>query len=97
MPVLETVQKVQKILRFFLSCLHGEQITVEYDPAEVDKYIEVADAIEDTFRGVVVEGEEVDGAFNIIAEGNRNIFLSKGDVELNMDSVLELLRKEGYE
>jgi hypothetical protein len=32
---------------------------VEYDPAEVDRFIEMADAIEAAFPGVLVDGNEV--------------------------------------
>ena len=37
------------------------QVLVEYDPAEVDRFIEVADAIEDAFPGIMVDGVEVRG------------------------------------
>lgn len=32
---------------------------MEYQPEEVDRFIEVADAVEDAFPGLVVEGVEV--------------------------------------
>ena len=32
---------------------------MSYDPAEVDRFIELADAVEDAFPGVLVEGVEV--------------------------------------
>jgi hypothetical protein len=35
------------------------QLFVEYNPEEVDRFIEVADAVEDAFPGLVVEGVEV--------------------------------------
>ena len=50
---------------------------VEYDPAEVDKFIEAADAIEDAFRGVIVDGIEVEdhpGAFTVFLEDGTTIF-----------------------
>lgn len=42
---------------------------MEYDPADVDSFIAVADAIEEAFPGVVVEGNEKEdgrpGSFEI--------------------------------
>ena len=37
-------------------------MTCAYDPGDVDHFIEVADAIEDSFPGIIVEGIEVEGA-----------------------------------
>ncbi len=34
---------------------------VEYDPADVDRFIQAADAIEDSLAGVMVDGREVEG------------------------------------
>lgn len=35
------------------------QLLMEYNPEDVDRFIEVADAVEDAFPGLVVEGIEV--------------------------------------
>jgi len=40
-------------------------VIVDYDPASVDSFIQLADAIEDTFPGVVVQGNEKKGAFDV--------------------------------
>lgn len=35
---------------------------VRYDPDEVDRFIEVADSVEDAFPKIMVDGEEAEGA-----------------------------------
>lgn len=71
-------------------------IMVEYDPAEVDRFIEVADAIEDAFRGVIVDGIEVEnrpGAFTVLLEDGTEVFTrasETADVPSNDDLVSAL-------
>lgn len=50
---------------------------VEYDPAEVDRFIEAADAIEDAFPGLIVDGVEIEdrpGAFTVSLEDGTTVF-----------------------
>lgn len=46
---------------------------MDYDPATVDSFIELADAIEDAFPGVIVQGNEKTGVFDIGLEDGRVI------------------------
>ncbi|KAL6759837.1 hypothetical protein V8C86DRAFT_1786597, partial [Haematococcus lacustris] len=50
------------------------RIVIEYDPADVDRFIAVADLLEDTFPAIVVEGNEEgaegrQGSFEVRSEG----------------------------
>ena len=50
---------------------------VEYDSAQVDRFIEAADEIEDAFPGLIVEGIEVEdrpGAFDVLLEDGTEVF-----------------------
>ncbi|KAH7621481.1 hypothetical protein Ndes2526B_g03827 [Nannochloris sp. 'desiccata'] len=58
------------------------KIMVEYDSAEVDRFIDAADAIEDAFPGIIVDGIEVEdrpGAFLIFLEDGTEIFKRESD------------------
>jgi len=72
------------------------QITVEYDSAEVDRFIDAADAIEDAFPKMIVHGIEVQdrpGAFKIFLEDGTEIFKRESDtvdVPSNDDLVASL-------
>jgi hypothetical protein len=80
--------------KFFL------QIMVEYDSAEVDRFIDAADAIEDAFPGIIVDGVEVEdrpGAFKIFLEDGTEIFKRESntvDVPSN-DNLLASLSQAG--
>lgn len=52
------------------------QVEVRYDPADVDHFISVADAIEEAFPSLVVDGVEAEGAqaFEVAAEDGRILF-----------------------
>jgi hypothetical protein len=55
---------------------------VEYDSAEVDRFIHAADAIEDAFPGIIVDGIEVGnqpGAFIISLEDGTEIYKRQSD------------------
>lgn len=61
--------------------LPSNKLLMEYNPEDVDRFIEVADAVEDAFPGLVVEGiEAVEGAhvFAVKMEDGTLIF-SHGD------------------
>ena len=76
------------------------QVIVDYDPASVDSFIQLADAIEDTFPGVVVQGNEKNGAFDVGLE-EEMIFsqnpLSEDDgLDVStIDHILQRLRDAG--
>ena len=62
---------------FLTPIVNQQQIVVEYDPAEVDRFIEAADVIEDAFPGLIVEGVEVDDrphAFDVLLEDGTKVF-----------------------
>lgn len=69
---------------------------VEYDSAEVDRFIDAADAIEDAFPGIIVDGVEVGdrpGAFKVSLEDGTEIFKRESDsvdVPSNDDLVASL-------
>ncbi len=54
------------------------KILVEYDPQHVDAFIELADAIEDAFPSMLVEGNEEGegrpGSFEVLAEDGTSLF-----------------------
>jgi hypothetical protein len=55
---------------------------VEYDSAEVDRFIDAADAIEDAFPGIIVDGVEIEdrpGAFKVFLEDGTEIFKRESD------------------
>ena len=71
---------------------------MEYDPAEVDRFIEVADLIEDAFPGIMVEGTEVEdqnkSAFTVSLEDGTVIIASQ-DGALTDENVLGRLAAAG--
>lgn len=70
---------------------------MEYDPAEVERFIEVADLIEDAFPGVMVEGTEVesqDGTFTVSLEDGTVVIASQNGT-LTEDDVLSHLAAAG--
>jgi hypothetical protein len=55
------------------------QVVIKYCPESVDQFIEVADAIEDRFASLAVEGEEAEmGAGNFSIEGEDGELLLSG-------------------
>lgn len=78
------------------------QIVVEYDPADVDFFISIADAIEDRYPGLMVEGEEKESSsadsplFEVRAEDGRELFSARQKGHLpDSDEVLDLLAAAG--
>lgn len=50
---------------------------MEYDSAEVDHFIDAADAIEEAFPGLIVDGVEVEGrpgAFDLVLEDGTVVY-----------------------
>ena len=72
---------------------------VEYDPAQVDRFIEIADAVEDVFPGVLVEGVEVEGrpgACDILLEdGTLVVGTASGGAVGDLDAVVSRLSQAG--
>lgn len=82
---------------------------MDYDPAAVDSFIQLADAIEDTFPGVVVQGNEKEGAFNVGFEeedggGGLGVIFSRHPISISeedgldvstIDDILQRLRDAG--
>lgn len=48
------------------------QVVVEYSPADVDAFIAFADAVEEEFQGIIVDGVEVSSAGNVMLGAARN-------------------------
>lgn len=75
------------------------QVLVEYDSAEVDGFIELADAVEDAFPGVIVEGVEVSdkaGAFTVtVPEGPVVYDRAPGDALPDTDDLISKLSQAG--
>jgi selT/selW/selH-like putative selenoprotein len=78
------------------------QITVEYDSAEVDLFIEVADAIEDRFPSLMVEGEEMEGGsagaflFEVRDGDGRELFSARKQGHLpDCQEILDILAGAG--
>jgi hypothetical protein len=72
---------------------------VEYDPAEVDHFISIADAVEDAFPSMVVDGVEVEGrpgAFDVTLEDGTAVARREPGAALpGGDDVVERLRQAG--
>ncbi|KAL4450237.1 hypothetical protein ABPG77_010906 [Micractinium sp. CCAP 211/92] len=67
-----------------LSLPPPQKVMVEYAPAEVDTFIAFADAVEEEFEGVMVDGVEVDGhpaAFDIRLEDGSTIYSRAAEAE----------------
>jgi selT/selW/selH-like putative selenoprotein len=77
------------------------QVVVEYHPDEVDKFIEVADAIEEAFPRLVVDGvetEEQRSAFEVKTKEGRILFSSLSAGRLpESGELLELLQAAGVQ
>ncbi|BDA49560.1 hypothetical protein COCOBI_14-1780 [Coccomyxa sp. Obi] len=64
--------------------MHRLQVIVEYDSTDVDHFIEIADAIEERFPNLMVNGEETEGGpaegkllFEVKAEDGRVLFSAR--------------------
>ena len=77
------------------------QVVVEYDSEETDHFIELADAIEERFPGVAVDGHEKEqcpkGFFRIRA-GNGDILFAteEGGDKPDPEEIVSLLERSGY-
>lgn len=74
------------------------QLVIEYGSGAVDDYIRVADAIEDRFPDLAVDGQELDvesGALTVTREDGTVLY--KGDVDTASDTFIEELEKAGVE
>ena len=77
------------------------QVVVEYDSAETDHFIELADTIEERFPGVAVDGHEKDdgpkGFFRIRAGNGDILFVSEdSSAKPDPEAVVSLLEEAGY-
>ena len=70
------------------------QVTIRYPPDAVDSFIEVADAVEDRFPDLQVDGEETedlkDGTFEVLANDGR-ILLSAAEEKFNPEEIVKAL------
>jgi hypothetical protein len=78
------------------------QVVVEYDSAETDHFIELADAIEECFPGVAVDGHEKEASpkgFFRVRAGNGDVLVSteegKGGLP-DPQQVVSILKDAGY-
>lgn len=91
------------VLKGYVICCGDMQIVVEYDPADVDFFISIADAIEDSYPGLMVEGEEKEGNsasdspfFEVRAEDGRALFSARQTGRLpDSEELLALLAAAG--
>jgi len=77
------------------------QVVVEYDSAETDHFIELADAIEDRFPGVAVDGHEKDdgpkGFFRIRAATGDVLFVTEdSSARPDPQEIVSILEGAGY-
>ena len=82
-------------------CFRGLQVVVEYDSAETDHFIELADAIEDRFPGVAVDGREKDdgpkGFFRIMAAEGDVLFVTEdSSAKPDPQEIVSILKGAGY-
>ena len=82
-------------------CPSAMQVVVEYDSAETDHFIELADAIEERFPGVAVDGVEKEdipkGFFRIRAANGDILFVSEdSNIKPDPGAVVSILEEAGY-
>ncbi len=60
------------------------QVIVEYNPADVDRFIEIADAIEERYPSLMVDGQEIeedtadgDLTFEVKAQDGHSLFSAR--------------------
>ncbi|PSC70235.1 round spermatid basic 1-like [Micractinium conductrix] len=90
-----------------LSLPPPQKVLVEYAPAEVDSFIAFADAVEDEFQGIMVDGVEVEGpgVFEVRLEDGQTIYSraaegGAGGVALQLPAYTDLfdrLRQAGLQ
>ena len=83
---------------FFIIERQNVQVTIKYGPEAVDDFIEIADAVEDEFPDLQVDGEEEDdleeGIFKIVGDEGHIIFCA-AMTEFNSETVIKVLRDSG--
>lgn len=72
------------------------QVKVVYDPEDVDLFISVADAIEEAFPALIVEGEEAEGGagrrFIMSTDDGRVLFeRTAAEQEVDPEAMVQLL------
>ena len=74
------------------------QVTIKYGPRLVDDFIEIADAVEDEFPDLQVDGDEdedlEEDTFQILAEDGRVIFTAHM-ADFNSETVIKVLQDSG--
>lgn len=74
------------------------QVTLKYGPELVDTFIEIADAVEDEFPDLQVDGDEEEaleeGTFQIVADDGHVIFTATM-ADFNSETVIKVLRDSG--
>lgn len=70
------------------------QVTIRYGPDAVDGFIEIADAVEERFPDLQVDGDEAeeltDGAFEVLADDGR-VLQSASKEEFIPEAVIKAL------
>ncbi|MEW5303166.1 MAG: hypothetical protein WDW36_005885 [Sanguina aurantia] len=72
-----------------------QKVTVEYDPADLESFITLADALEEAFPRIVIEGNEgVSGAFEVSTEGTA-VFskLASGGLTPDIQTLIDSITK----
>ncbi len=76
----------------------GVQVTIKYRPDAVDDFIEIADAVEDQFPDLQVDGDEAEdldeGTFEILGDDGQVIF-SAPIADFNSETVIKVLQDSG--
>ena len=74
------------------------QVTIKYGPKLVDDFIEIADAVEDEFPDLQVDGDEEEDleedTFQIVAEDGRVIFTAPM-ADFTSETIIKVLRDSG--
>lgn len=68
------------------------KVVVEYSPADVDAFIAFADAVEEEFQGIIVDGVEVDGpphSFDVKMEDGQLVFSRMAESSSSSSSLPE--------
>lgn len=70
------------------------QVIIRYGAGAVDRFIEIADVVEERFPDLMVDGEEADdlgqGSFEVTTEDGRVLISAAGD-KLQAETVIEAL------
>lgn len=69
-------------------------VTVKYHPNDVDEFIVVAEAIEDAFRDMIVEGvEHSEATMEVVTDGGDHVYAVKAGKDKDVEAIIAAVEK----